>query len=69
MVPMLDPMVPEATLLVAISPAFAGVAIAVITGAATAIAGTLRELRRGDARRPNATPAPIARPDTALRAA
>ena len=69
MVPMLDPMVPEATLLVAISPALAGVVLALVAMAAAAIAGTMRELRRGETRRPSAASAPAARPETALRAA
>jgi len=69
MVPMLDPMVPETTLLVAISPAFAGVVLALIAAAAMAIAGTMRELRRADTRRPSNASAPVARQETALRAA
>ena len=45
MVPMLDPMIPEATLLFAISPALAGVMAALVGAAALAIAGALRDLR------------------------
>jgi hypothetical protein len=45
MVPMFDPMMPEVTLLFAISPAFAGVVMALVGAAALAIAGALRELR------------------------
>jgi hypothetical protein len=68
MVPMLDPIVPETTLL-AISPAFAGVVLALVAAAVTAIAATMRELRRGERRRPEATFAPTQRHETARRAA
>jgi hypothetical protein len=46
MVPMLDPMLSDATLLFAISPALAGVVAALVGAMAMAIAGTLSELRR-----------------------
>lgn len=46
MVPMLDPMLPEAILLFAITPAWLGVVVAVIVAVAGAIAGTHRELQR-----------------------
>jgi hypothetical protein len=52
MIPMLDPMVPEATLLFVISPAFAGVMAALVGAAALAIAGALHELRRTQAPAP-----------------
>ncbi len=68
MVPMLDPMVPDTTLLIAISPALAGVVLALVAAAAVTIAGTLRELRRGETRRPDAISVAGARHET-LRAA
>ena len=68
MVPMLDPMVPDATLLVAISPAFAGVVLALVATAAVVIAGTVRELRRDATRRPSAAPMVVAH-ETSRRAA
>lgn len=46
MVPMLDPMLSDATLLFAISPALAGVVAALVGAVAMAVAGTLSELRR-----------------------
>jgi hypothetical protein len=46
MVPMIDPMVPEATLLFALTTSFLGVALALIGAVGAAVAGTLRELRR-----------------------
>ena len=69
MVPMFDPMIPDTTLLVAISPALAGVVLAFVAIAALAMAGTLRERRRGQTRRPSAASTPDARAATALRAA
>jgi hypothetical protein len=69
MVPMLDPIVPETTLLLAISPAFVGVVLTLVAAAATAIAGTVRELHRGERRQPESTFTPAERHKTALRAA
>jgi hypothetical protein len=46
MVPLLDPMLPEAILLFAITPALLGVVVAVLVAVAGAIAGTHRELQR-----------------------
>lgn len=48
MVPMLDPMVPEATLLFAVTPAFVGVMTALGGAAVLAIVGALRELQHGE---------------------
>jgi hypothetical protein len=69
MVPILDPIAPETALLLAISPAFVGVVLALVAAAATAIAGTMRELGRGEHRQSEATFAPTQRNETALRAA
>jgi len=69
MVAMLDPIVPETTLLLAISPAFVGVVLALVAAAAMAVVGTVRELRRGERRQPETTFTPAERHKTALRAA
>ena len=69
MVPMFDPMIPDTTLLVAISPALAGVVLPSVAIAALAMAGTLRERRRGQTRRPSPPSTPDTRAATALRAA
>ena len=54
MVPMLDPMMmPEATMLLVVSPSLIGVMLAFFVAVAVAALGTAREL--GSARRPRAT--------------
>jgi hypothetical protein len=65
---MLDPMLPpEATLLLAITPSFVGVVLALIAVAAIALAGILRELG-GPRPRRQAVAAPAARYPLPLRA-
>jgi hypothetical protein len=68
MVPMLDPMVPEATLLFTISPAFAGVMLALVAAVAASIAGAARELPRRERRPPAPTPAARPRESSPLAA-
>ena len=68
MIPMLDPMVPEATLLFAISPAFAGVMAALVGAAVVAIAGAFQELRHTRATAPTPVTRSAARESPPLAA-
>jgi hypothetical protein len=57
MVPMIDPMISEASMLMVVTPSLVGVMLALVGAVAVAIAGTLHELGRTQtARPPQATP-------------
>jgi len=66
MAPMIDPMIPDATMLLVVTPSLVGVLLAFLIAVAAAIIGTLHELGRTETARPpqphparRSSPAPL----------